>query len=85
MISTAEGALNEVSSLLQNVKGLVVQAANSGALSPDEIAANQLQVDSAVQSITRISNTTTFAGLHLINGSLGLHHQRRRQHQDRRR
>src|SRR3954447_13398072 len=70
VISTAEGALSEVASLLLNVKGLVVQAANGGALSPDEIAANQLQVDSAVESITRISNTTTFAGLHLINGSL---------------
>src|SRR3954469_10787453 len=70
VISTAEGALSEVASLLLNVKDLVVQAANSGALSPDEIAANQLQVDSAVESITRISNTTTFAGLHLINGSL---------------
>src|SRR5437868_562516 len=70
VISTTEGALNEVASLLLNVKSLVVQAANSGALSPDEIAANQLQVDSAVESITRISNTTTFAGLHLINGSL---------------
>src|SRR6478752_7292343 len=70
VISTTEGALNEVASLLLNDKGLVVQAANSGALSPDEIAANQLQVDSAVESITRISNTTTFAGLHLIDGSL---------------
>jgi flagellin len=70
VISTTEGALSEVASLLLNVKSLVVQAANSGALSPDEIAANQLQVDSAVESITRISNTTTFAGLHLINGSL---------------
>jgi flagellin len=70
VISTAEGALGEVASLLLNVKSLVVQAANSGALSPDEIAANQLQVDSAVESITRISNTTTFAGLHLINGSM---------------
>src|SRR3954464_8190412 len=70
VISTAEGALSEVASLLLNVKDLVVQAANSGALSPDEIKANQLQVDSAVQSITRISNTTTFAGLHLIDGSL---------------
>jgi flagellin len=70
VISTAEGSLNEVASLLLNVKSLVVQAANSGALSADEIAANQLQVDSAVQSITRISNTTTFAGLHLIDGSL---------------
>src|SRR5206468_8258531 len=70
VISTAEGALSEVASLLLNVKSLIVQAANTGALSPDEISANQLQVDSAVQSITRISNTTTFAGLHLLNGSL---------------
>jgi flagellin len=70
VIATAEGALNEVSSLLQSIKGLTVQAANSGAMSSDEIAANQLQLDSAVQSITRISETTTFAGLHLIDGSL---------------
>src|SRR3954454_22000354 len=70
VISTTEGALSEVASLLLNVKSLVVQAANSGAMSPDEIAANQIQVDSAVESITRISDTTTFAGLHLINGSL---------------
>jgi flagellin len=70
VIATAEGALQEVASLLLNVKDLIVEAANSGAMSPDEIAANQLQIDSAVESITRISNTTTFAGLHLINGSL---------------
>ncbi len=71
VISTAEGALNEVASLLLNVKSLVVQAANSGAQSPDEISANQLQIDSAVQAITRISDTTTFAGLRLIDGSQG--------------
>jgi flagellin len=70
VISTAEGALSEVASLLLNVKDLVVEAANSGALSPEEIKANQLQVDSAVESITRISNTTTFAGLKLLDGSL---------------
>ena len=70
VISTAEGALNEVASLLLNIKSLVVQAANTGALSPDEISANQLQVDSAIESITRISDTTTFSGLKLINGSL---------------
>lgn len=70
VIATAEGALNEVSSLLQSVKGLVIQAANSGAMSSDEIKANQLQLDSAVQSVTRISETTQFAGLHLIDGSL---------------
>lgn len=70
VISTAEGALSEVASLLLNIKDLVVEAANSGALSPEEIKANQLQVDSAVESITRISNTTTFAGLKLLDGSM---------------
>jgi flagellin len=70
VISTAEGALNEVASLLLNVKNLIVQGANSGALSSDEIEANQIQIDSAIESITRISNTTTFAGLHLLNGNL---------------
>ena len=70
VISTIEGALGEVASLLLNVKDLVVEAANSGALSREEIEANQLQVDSAVESITRISNTTTFAGLRLLDGSL---------------
>ncbi len=70
VISTAEASLNEVASLLLNVKELIVEAANTGALSPDEIQANQLQIDSAIESITRISNTTTFAGLHLLNGNL---------------
>ena len=70
VISTAEASLSEVASLLLNVKELVVEAANTGALSPDEIQANQLQIDSAIESITRISNTTTFAGLHLLNGNL---------------
>src|SRR5689334_4646416 len=70
VIATAEGALGEVASLLLNIKDLIVEAANSGALSPDEISANQLQIDSAVESITRISNTTTFAGLKLINGAM---------------
>lgn len=70
VIATAEGALNEVAALLLSVKELVVEAANTGALSDDEIAANQLQVDSAIESITRIANATTFAGLKLVNGSL---------------
>jgi flagellin len=71
VISTADAALGEVSNLLVSIKGLVVQAANTGAMSPDEIQANQLQVDSAIASITRISNSTSFAGLNLLNGSLG--------------
>src|SRR5437588_207530 len=45
IIGTAEGGLSEVSSLLNQLQGLVGAAANSGGLSSDEIAANQLQVD----------------------------------------
>lgn len=70
VIATAEGALNEAANLLVSVQELIVEAANTGALSEDEIAANQLQVDSAIASITRISNTTTFAGLYLLNGNM---------------
>jgi flagellin len=70
VISTAEGSLNEVADLLNSIQGLVVEAANTGALSDDERRANQLQIDSAVESITRISNSTSFGGLKLLNGSL---------------
>src|SRR3954470_289867 len=70
VINTAEGALGEVSSLLLEVQGLTNQAANAGALSPDEIKANQLQVDAILNSINRIGNTTQFNGVKLLNGSL---------------
>ena len=70
VITTAEGALAEVNSLLVTIRELVVEAANVGALSKEEIEANQLQIDSAVESITRIANTTSFAGLNLLNGNL---------------
>ncbi len=70
VIATAEGALNEVAALLNSIQALAIEAANTGAFSLDEIKANQLQVDSAIESITRISNATTFAGRALINGSL---------------
>lgn len=70
VIATTEGALSEVSDLLNSVKALVVEAANTGAFSKEEIAANQLQIDSAIESITRISNTASFGGLKLLNGNL---------------
>ncbi len=70
VITTADGALTEVNSLLDDINGLVVESANAGALSPAELQANQLQIDSDVQSITRIAGTTSFAGLNLLDGSL---------------
>src|SRR3954467_13706712 len=70
VINTAEGALGEVSALLLEVQSLTNEAANNGALSPQEIAANQLQVDAILNSINRVANTTQFNGVKLLNGSL---------------
>ena len=70
VITTADGALTEVSSLLDDINGMVVKSANSGALSSAELQANQLQIDSDVQSITRLAGTTSFGGLNLLDGSL---------------
>lgn len=70
IIGTADSALGQVSSLLNDVRGLVTEAANKGALSNDEIAANQLQIDSSLEAINRIAQTTTFQGRRLLDGSL---------------
>lgn len=70
LISTADSALGQVSSLLNDIRGLVSEAANTGALSDDQIAANQLQVDSSLEAIDRIAQTTVFQGRRLIDGSL---------------
>lgn len=70
IIATTEGALDEVARLLNDIQDLIVEAANTGAFSEAEIRANQLQVDSAIASITRIANSTSFAGRQLLNGSL---------------
>lgn len=71
VIATTEGALDEVAALLNDIQSLILEASNEGAVSEEEIRANQLQIDSAIESITRISNTTTFGGRKLLNGSLG--------------
>jgi len=68
IIGTAEGGLNEVSSLLTELQSLVGQAANSGGLSTEEASANQLQVDSILGSINRIAGATAFQGKKLLNG-----------------
>jgi len=69
VLATAEGALNEISSLLLDIRGLINHAANEGAISQDEIRADQLQIDSLIEAIDRIANTTQFGGEKLINGN----------------
>ena len=70
VIATSEGYLAEVADLLNSIKSLVVEASSTGGVSREEVEANQLEIDSAIESITRISNTASFAGLQLLNGNL---------------
>jgi flagellin len=70
IIGTAEGGLNEISSLLNEIQGLVGSTANSGGLSLEEKQANQLQVDSILGTINRIAASSSFQGKKLLNGNL---------------
>jgi flagellin len=70
LIATADSSLGQISGLLNDIRGLAVQAANKGVLSDDQIAANQLQVDASLEAIDRIAKVTTFQGRKLLAGSL---------------
>ena len=69
LVGTAEGALNEMNELLRSMRSLALDSANLGTVDQDQIDANQAEVDSAVNSINRISNTTKYANKKLLNGS----------------
>lgn len=69
VVNIAEGGLQEISSLLTELQGLVTATASSAGLSSEEREANQLQIDSILQSIDRIASATSFQGIKLLNGN----------------
>ncbi|MBQ3678690.1 MAG: flagellin [Succinivibrio sp.] len=68
LIQTAEGALNEVHSILQRMRELTVQAANDPNASEDRDAI-KLEQSQLVQEINRIASQTQFNGMNLLTGS----------------
>ena len=68
LIQTAEGAMNEVHSILQRMRELAVQAANDTNVTADRnaIAAEQSQLQA---EITRIAGQTEFNTMKLLDGS----------------
>ncbi|MFI4861670.1 MAG: flagellin [Phycisphaerales bacterium JB063] len=69
VVNIAEGGLQEINSLLVEVQSLVSQSANDAGLSAEEKEANQLQIDSILQTIDRIAASTSFQGTKLLNGT----------------
>lgn len=69
VVNVAEGGLQEVSNLLVELQSLVSSTANEAGVSDEEKSANQLQIDSILQTIDRIANATSFQGEKLLNGN----------------
>ena len=71
LVQTGDGALNEISTLLNQIRGLAVSSANSGVLDQSALAANQNQISNALNTINQISGDTSFNGRNLFDGSAG--------------
>jgi flagellin len=70
VVNIAEGGLQEVSSLLTELQGLLTTSASTAGLSESEKQANQLQIDSILQTIDRVAGATNFQGSKLLNGNM---------------
>lgn len=68
LIQTAEGAMNEIHSVLQRMRELTVQAKNDTYLSEDR-AKIQTEMKQLQSEITRIATQTQFNKMNLLNGS----------------
>ncbi len=71
LIKTAEGALDEISGLLRQMRDLAVAAASDSNLNADARAALQSQVESALSTIDKVATNTKYAGRALLDGSAG--------------
>lgn len=71
MVQTAEAALDEVNTLLISLRQLAIHAANEGANDEKMLAADQAEVDNALDTIDRISRTSQFGTRTLLDGSNG--------------
>ena len=68
LAQTAEGAMDEVTGMLQRMRTLAQQSAN-GSNSANDRVALQKEVDQLGAEINRISKDTTFAGTKLLDGN----------------
>jgi flagellin len=70
MVNTAEGALNETTSILQRMRELAVQASNDTNTTDDRTQI-QKEMNQLTSEVSRIGNTTEFNTQKLINGTGG--------------
>ena len=71
IIETADGAMSEISEMLQRMNELAIKAAN-GPNSDNDRAVIQDEVKQLTEEITRIAESTEFNGQKLLNGEFSL-------------
>lgn len=71
VVSTAEGALTEMQSMVQRINELAIQAAN-GPKTDDDRAAIQAEVKELKDELARMMEDTEFNGRKLLNGDCDL-------------
>jgi flagellin len=69
VVQTAEGALTETHRILQRMRDLSVQAANTGGLADSSLATIQAELDALTTELDRIAGTTSWNGTTLLDGS----------------
>lgn len=69
LVQTAEGSMNEISSILVSLRQRAISAANVGASDQDMIDANQAEIENALASIDRVVSTTQFGHYKLLDGT----------------
>ncbi len=69
LLQVADGALVQTTSVLQRMRDLAVQAANSGALTPQATDTIQLEIDQLKRELDHIGHATTFNGIPLLDGT----------------
>ena len=72
VIQTAEGALNEINTILVKMRSLALDSANTGVNDADAIAANQAEINNSIDTIDRIARNTQFGTKQLLDGSVGV-------------
>ncbi|NYH18712.1 flagellin [Paraburkholderia bryophila] len=70
MIQTASSALSSLTSSLQRIRQLAVQA-STGTLSTSDQAALQKEVSAQISEVNRIASQTTYNGTNILDGSAG--------------
>jgi len=70
LIQTAEGALDESTNILQRMRELSVQSAN-GTYDSGNRGTLDAEVKQLISELDRISDTTSFNGLNILDGTLG--------------